>query len=177
MSSRQVMLPSSGETPDEELLELRARRYARVAEEERRIAYTVVSFRRGESSYAIPLADLREIRPLARFCALPGASAVAPGVVYYRGELLSLHDLSAFVSGKRSPREAAWVLVAEHAGERIGLMADEVADVLELEEGELRSVPVTMGEAGEAFACVTDAALLVIDTQRMFHTERFINAF
>jgi chemotaxis signal transduction protein len=171
------LLPELAPDKESALLEARARRYASVAENERRIVATVVSFRRGRGQYAIALADLKEIRPLTKVCLMPGASSVTPGVVYYRGELLSLHDLAVFVSGRTPEQTPAWVLVVEHGKERIGLMADELSDVIALEEGALKDVPLTLGDAAEAFCGVTEAGILVAEVSRIFQSERLMRAY
>jgi chemotaxis signal transduction protein len=159
------------------LLAARARRYATVSAEEKSVHCTVVTFTRGKGRYALPLVDLREIRALSSYCAMPGASLIVPGVLYYRGELLSLHDLGAYVSGQAQSTEPSWVLVAEHANERIGLLADGVNDVLALESSEIKNLPLTMGEAGEMFMGMTDAGILVAEAARMLQTSRFVSAY
>jgi chemotaxis signal transduction protein len=163
------------------LLRARAERYAAVAAQESHVLYSVVTFRRGEGAYALPLTGLCEIRPLVRWCTLPGTNPVVLGLVYYRGELLSLHDLAVFASGKPSSSAPSWVLVAEHHGARIGLVADDVLDVVEIESGAARAIPVTLGDASELFAGMLDqnsgAAVLIVDIARMFETQRFTSAF
>jgi chemotaxis signal transduction protein len=159
------------------LLRSRAERYAAASVEDTRVLFTAVTFRRGESAYALPLTGLCEIRPLARWCALPGTNPAVLGMVYYRGELLSLHDLATFASGTAPAANPAWILVAEHRGARIGLVADDVMEVLELEVGSAHAVPVTLGDAADVFAGMTERGVLIVDVLRMFQTARFTNAF
>jgi chemotaxis signal transduction protein len=160
-----------------DLLRSRAERYAAAFADDTRVLFTVVTFRRGESAYALPLTGLCEIRPLARWCPLPGTSPAVPGMVYYRGELLSLHDLATFASGATAGNVPAWVLVSEYRDARIGLIADDVMEVLEIEVGRAHAVPVTLGDAAEVFAGMTDGGVLIVDVPRMFQTARFTNAF
>jgi chemotaxis signal transduction protein len=159
------------------LLRARAERYAAVGAHETHVLYTVVTFRRGKGAYALPLMGLCEIRPLARWCTLPGTNPVVLGIVYYRGELLSLHDLATFASGTAPEAEPKWVLVTEHGDARMGLVADDVMDVLEIEVGSARGIPVTLGDAADVFAGMTQDGVLIVDVMRMFETARFITAF
>jgi chemotaxis signal transduction protein len=149
------------------LLDVRAARYARTSSEPPAIERTVVAFRRHDSSYGVTLEELREIRALARWCRLPGTSSVVPGVVHYRGELLTLLDLAALSAGACEGAEASWMLVIEQAGERIGLMADDVTDVLALEAGCIHALPLTMGSAGDTFVGMSVDGLLIVDTTRL----------
>jgi purine-binding chemotaxis protein CheW len=159
------------------LLRARAERYATVQSDARPVLCSAVTFRRAASAYALPLSGLREIRPLSNPCELPGSSPVVRGIVYYRGELLSLHDLSVFSSGVVPKDSPPWVIVMEHAGVRIGLVADELMDVVEVETGEVHPVPVTLGDAADVFMGVTGNGMLVVDVARTFESSRFISAF
>jgi purine-binding chemotaxis protein CheW len=159
------------------LLRARAQRYATATAEEKRVLYNVVTFRRGSGQYALPLQGLREIRPLARLCQLPGTNPVVLGVVYYRGELISLHDLATFASGSISRNQPGWMLIAQQHDLHMALAADDVMDVVPIEAGNTHPVPISMGDAAELFAGMTDTGISIVDVQRMFETPRFIAAF
>lgn len=159
------------------LLEARAARLRPPSKEERKLLGSVVTFRRAQGLYALSLTDLREIRPLTRICLIPGASPIVPGLVHYRGELLSLHDLASFAGSDQANVTASWVLVAEQNKRRIGLMADDVLDVVDIEVGGMQSVPLTLGEFGEVFAGMTRERVLVLDAAKLFQSSRFIAAF
>jgi chemotaxis signal transduction protein len=159
------------------LLSARAERYASVTVEEKAVHCTVVSFTRGKGRYALPLTDLREIRALSSYCPMPGASAIVPGVAYYRGELLSLHDLAVFVSGAAPATEPSWMLVTEHAGERLGLLADALHDVIPLELSEIHTLPLTMAESSEVFMGMTESGVLVAEASRMLQVAKFVYAY
>src|SRR5689334_23120446 len=92
-----------------DLLLARAARYGRSVDAATEHVADVVVFRRGAGHFAAPLHALREIRPLRRMCRIPGASPCAPGVFLYRGEIVSLHDLDAFLGGGGGA--PGWVLV------------------------------------------------------------------
>src|SRR5262249_42037421 len=95
-----------------EILRARAVKYARSVEVVAEHVVDVVVFARGTMRYGVPLGALREIRALRALCRIPGASACVPGVFHYRGEILSAHDLEAFLGGAGAPSGAAsWVLV------------------------------------------------------------------
>jgi chemotaxis signal transduction protein len=149
------------------LLDVRAARYARAESDPPAIERTVVTFCRQASRYGVTLEELCEIRALSQWCRLPGTSSVVPGVVYYRGELLTLMDLAALSAGASDGAGASWMLVIEQAGERIGLMADDVTDVLALETGCIQALPLTMGRAADTFLGMSSDGVLIVDTARL----------
>lgn len=153
------------------LLEARAQRYARALVEPLAIDRTVVTFARAQSAYAIALHELSEIRPLSRVCVLPGTSFAVPGVVHYRGELLSLLDLGALSGQRTDASSAPWLLVVEHGGERLGLLADDVMDVVEVPAGSTRPLPVTLGEEVETFVGISADGVLITDAARLMATQ------
>lgn len=59
------------------------------------------------------------------------------------------------------------MLVIEQAGERIGLMADDVTDVLALEAGCIQALPLTMGRAADIFFGMSSEGVLIVDTARL----------
>lgn len=162
---------------ERELLQLRAVRYARQERHAATDSPDAVIFERGGGRYAVLVTDLREIRPLRRLCRIPGASSVVPGVFYYRGELLSAHDLGCFLVERELASAPPWVLVLEHRGERVGLLADEISDIASVSPEKLRAPPVTFGEAAAVFHGVADGGALLIDPVRLLANPKFSSAF
>jgi chemotaxis signal transduction protein len=160
----------------EALLKQRAARYARrtapVVEEE--VEY--MAFCRGAGHYALPLVGLRELRPLRHLARIPGASPVVPGVLHFRGELLSAHDLAAWM-GQGSHVRPGWALVVEHGGARLALMVDEVAGIERMAASQLGALPVTLGERGACFRGVLGGQRLLLEPERLFSTPAFFRAF
>lgn len=170
----------AGLTPAElELLKARAARYAKATAEAARDMQESVIFTRGSSRYGVVLSALREIRPLQNVCLLPGASPVVPGVFYYRGELLSVHDLSAFMSlgARAAVRPAPWVLIVEHEGERLGLLADSVIEIRSIRTADVRPLPITLGDRSSCFQGVLEDGLLLLHAPPLFTNPHFFNAF
>lgn len=167
-SGLELAVPAAdGELKVDALLAARAERYAHESSLPEPIERTVVTFQRCAGRYAMSLHELCEIRPLSRWCRLPGAAGAVPGVVYYRGELLTLLDLAPLVSGREATSTADWVLVVERGGERLGLMADEVMDVLELSAGAIQPLPLTLGESGEVFVGMSKDGVLIADAGKL----------
>lgn len=162
---------------DVDLLRRRAARYAKEAEAAAVDVTDAAVFARGRVRYAVPLASLREIRPLRHLCRIPSASRIVPGVVHYRGEILSVHDLESFLAEQASGAEPNWVLVVEHEAERLGLMADEVIGIEPVAAGQLRPLPVTLGDRSACFQGILDGGVLMLKPAQLFSTPAFFAAF
>ena len=163
---------------DEALLLQRAERFARRAEaDEDQDTVRIVGLRRGETRYGVALAGLVEIRTLRRFCPVPGASSVVPGVFYHRGEILAGHDLHAYLAGGGRPPEPTWVLVCDHGGRVFGLLADEVTDIEEVPVARIRDVPSSFGDRRASFRGLTRDGVLLLDLRALLEDAEFAAAF
>jgi purine-binding chemotaxis protein CheW len=160
-----------------ELLKQRAARYALASERQAVDLTDSVVFRRGNAKYAVPLVMLREVRPLRSFCAIPCASSAVPGILHFRGEIISLHDVAAFMEPSMDAGEPSWVIVVEYMGERIGLGADEVLDVERHSAAMVQPLPITFGDQGIISDGLLPDGTLLLSAARMFHTETFFSAF
>ena len=155
------------------ILVQRAERYARVEEQDgHEELVKLLYFEHGPSVYGIPLDDLREVRVLRGFCSIPGARKTVPGIFYYRGEILSLHDLTAFM-GTTAEEPARWVIVVEHDGQRMGIMARDVLDVREVAMSKVRPSPVTLGERANCLQGVVEDGTLLLRTEALFTIQAF----
>ncbi len=163
--------------PTRDLLAERAMRYAEVGSGEQKVLSTVVTFRRGQGAFALDLTALREVRPLSSWCRIPGARVTVPGLVHYRGELLTLNDLAPFLGETPGGDEPGWVLVVDDGSGRVGLMADDVMDVIDIPVDALSPVPLTLGEPGECFQGVIEDQFLMIDPPRLLSARALAAAF
>ncbi|WP_434385759.1 chemotaxis protein CheW [Melittangium boletus] len=163
---------------DAALLERRAARYARPGTPGLEAVAEYVAFARGAGQYALPLVSLREARPLRHLARVPGASPVVAGVFQFRGEPLSAHDLAAWMTPEGTPgARAEWVLVVEHAGARLGLLADSLAGIERLRVADCHPVPLTLGARGECFRGVLGGQRLLLEPERLFSLPAFFRAF
>ena len=171
-------LATAGLTAEElDLLRRRAARYARAVDLHAEVKAEVVIFARGAARYALRLPSLREIRPLRSLARIPGASRVVPGVFHYRGEIVSAHDLDAFMAAEPASTEPSWVLVAEHEGRSIGLLADEVHGVEALPQRDVRPPPLTLRGAGAGVEGIAGGEVVVINLTELLSLPAFARAF
>lgn len=159
------------------LLKLRALRYARQDPPISGDIRDAVVFTRGEGRYAALVTDLREIRPLRRLCRIPRASPIVPGVLYYRGEILSAHDLGRFLVEQQQLPDPPWVLVLEQKKQRLGLLADTILGIASICLERLSVLPVTLGERGQGFYGIFDGSTLLLNPACLLSMPAFTKAF
>jgi purine-binding chemotaxis protein CheW len=139
----------------------------------------LVVFRLGHEQFAAPITRVREIlRPL-KVTRMPKAASYVRGIFNLRGQVLPLLDTKARLglpAGRpaegQAPKDAkARVMVLEAQGESVGLMVDEVLEVLRCDDAALQAPRnVLDSAAGRFLASVLDLQgrlVLVLDLDRL----------
>jgi chemotaxis signal transduction protein len=99
---------------------------------------------------------------------LPGGQAWYPGVVRFGDEMIPVIDLGRWI-GARQRGAANTIVVVQEDGARLGLLVDQLGDVVEIGAGDIVEVQVAAagGGAGGArvarFRDAQDATLPVVD--------------
>jgi purine-binding chemotaxis protein CheW len=141
-------------------------------------ALEFLSFRLGEETYALPLRNLDEILPLPTVSPVPFTPPHLLGVVAHRGGVLPVVDVRP-VLGIEAGEEAAEggrLLVVVHGAEKLGVLAEAVAQIVKLSEDALTPPPETL-EAGRAAylrgtAESEGGPLVVLDIPALFEALR-----
>ncbi|NUQ78351.1 MAG: chemotaxis protein CheW [Polyangiaceae bacterium] len=162
---------------DLELLRRRAARYARAVDLHAEVRAEVVVFARGAARYALRLSSLREIRPLRSLARIPGTSRVVPGVFHYRGDIVSAHDLDAYMAEEPTTAAPRWVLIAESEERTVGLLADEVDGVEALPQSEVRPPPLTLRGGGAGVEGIAGGEVVVLNLTELLSLPEFARAF
>lgn len=132
--------------------------------------YRLVLFRLGQHLLAVPADSVREVVPAGRATRIPGAAALVAGLVNVRGTLLTVIDGRIALGLERASAPAESVLVLDRGERSLGLMVDEVLDLVEVAPSDLRDGERPAGldplmvsaagmDAGRVFA--------VLDTDRL----------
>lgn len=162
---------------DVDLLYKRAARYARQDESsEDNGSIDFVGFVRGDTGYAVPVTALLRIIPLEGLSHVPGGAAHVPGVFAYRGEVLSAHDLAAYL-GVSEPHEPSWALIVDFKGQRLGLLADEITNLFRNSVSEVQPVPLTLGPRGSGFQGILRDGTLLVQPKTLLEDPGFLYAF
>lgn len=93
----------------------------------------IVVFTLGEAAYAVGIEAVKEVVNWSRPTRVPEAPPMVEGVIDLRGDVVPVIDLAKRlkVERHRAPAEAR-IMVLELAGKQIGLVVDEVTEVLKI---------------------------------------------
>lgn len=103
----------------------------------------LVNFRLGQEEYAVDIGSVREITKVADITRIQEASSCIYGVTNLRGQIIAVIDLAEQFG--LPPRwelaEDAKIVVAEIAGQTVGMLVDEVPGVLSIQRGDIEPAP------------------------------------
>jgi len=106
------------------------------------------TFRIGDEDYGIDIMRVREIIHPLPITPVPRAPAFIEGVVRLRGEVIPVLDVRKRLGVVVRPQtRRSRFLIVNVAGRRIGLVVDEVCEVLRLPRSDIRPAP-GLGEPG-----------------------------
>ncbi len=110
------------------------------------------TFRIGGEDYAIDIMRVREIIHPLPITPVPRAPPFVEGVIRLRGEVIPVLDARKRLGLPATPRGRKMrFLVVNVAGRRIGLVVDEVCEVLRIPRGDIRSAPPLGDPTGRRF--------------------------
>lgn len=97
-------------------------------------------FSLGEQRYAISLHVVREVIGLPKITPMPGMPPEYKGLINLRGRIIPTLDLTlrlhpAGPDGARAKRPT--IIIADRDGQQVGLMVDEVVEVIPVEESQI----------------------------------------
>jgi len=96
-----------------------------------------VAFRLGDEEYAVAIDSVHEILRAPVLTEVPRAPAHVAGIVLVRGEVVAVQDPRRRLGLAGRPGASARVIVCEGGGERVGLLVDQVSEVLRLRPNEI----------------------------------------
>lgn len=106
---------------------------------------TFVLFRLGAEEYGVPVdAATAVIRPVAP-TPLPGSPSFCRGVINHRGSVIPVVDMRLRFGMGEPTTAPAHLLVLETVDGAVGLLADRVSEVLEVETAAVQPAPPDIG--------------------------------
>lgn len=108
-----------------------------------------VTFRLGVESFGISLHEVEEIVELPPVTKVPDAPDYVLGVICLRNQVMPLVDLSEILSIQQgdAERKRDMVVLLSFGNARIGVVVDEIQEILRVQEGQTLPPPQTLSEA------------------------------
>ena len=135
--------------------------------------HTLVVFELDGRDFALPIHDIAEILQMVLITPVPEVPPWVAGVVNLRGRVIPVIDLRTRLGFEpRPPSLNTPILIAERGTRKLGLIADAVRDVIEVDDDALEQ-PAEIGsgeghaDATTAVAQVGERLIVVLDLVRV----------
>ena len=108
-----------------------------------------VTFRVGAESFGIALQEVEEIVERPTVTKVPDAPDFVLGVICLRDQVLPLVDISEILSicEPEAERKRDMVILLSFGGAKVGVVVDEIQEILRVRDGEALPPPQTLSEA------------------------------
>jgi purine-binding chemotaxis protein CheW len=158
----------------QEILERRARHLARPLEQAPDAAALdlLVVQVAPEGRFGLDVGAVLHIVHNEQLARLPGASRALVGVTVIQGEAIPVADLAHLVGLGAPRRQRPFVVVVGGAAGPVGLLVDQVVDVVAVPEHELRLLPGAPEGRGSLQRRVTPDGVVLLDTSALLADER-----
>ncbi len=111
-----------------------------------------VSFRIGTEDYAVDILAVREIKGWTRTTVLPNQPDYVRGVLNLRGAIVPVFDLGCrFGQGATEATQKHVVIIVSVADRLIGLLVDQVSDILSVQPDAVGPVPEMESGRNQAY--------------------------
>ena len=125
----------------------------------------LVVFSLGSEEYALPIGAVHEIIRYMEPRAVASRVAWIRGVIGLRGKIIPVYDLAARMGLEGTPGK---IVIVESGSGQVGVMVDDVEEVLTVSANALEAVPTADREAIAAIAKVGDRLVILLDAGGLF---------
>src|SRR4029079_4614997 len=129
----------------------------------------LVVFSLGSEEYALPIGAVHEI---IRFSEPRSVASEVPwirGGIALRGKIIPIFDLAARMG--LEPSEPGKIVIVSSGVGQVGVMVDEVEEVLTVTSEQLEDVPTANSESIDAIAKIEDRLVVLLNTSGLFARE------
>ena len=125
---------------------------------------TFLQFRVADSVYGIPVTGVIEIIRMVAFQPIPNPAPDLLGMINLRGRVIPVFDLSRTLgAGERPLSLRMYIVIADIAGEAIGVVVDDVLDVVAVPADQYQvSRAIGGGDSFTAGVARVDSDLLTV---------------
>lgn len=127
----------------------------------------LVVFSLGSEEYALPISTVHEI---IRFTEPRSVVSDVPwvrGVIGLRGKIIPIYDLGARL-GLQVGTTPGKIVIVESGSEQVGVMVDEVEEVLTVSSAQLEDVAAASRESIQSVAKIDDRLVILLNSDGLF---------
>jgi purine-binding chemotaxis protein CheW len=128
----------------------------------------LVVFSLGAEEYALPIGAVHEIIRFTEPRAVASDADWIRGVIGLRGKIIPIFDLAARMELANVSSEPGKIVIVESGTGQVGIMVDEVEEVLTVSSEQLEEVPSAASDAIEAIAKIEDRLVILLNPAGLF---------
>jgi purine-binding chemotaxis protein CheW len=129
-------------------------------------SHQLVVFSLGSEEYALPIGSVHEI---IRYSEPRSVASEVPwirGIIGLRGKIVPIFDLAARMG--LEPSEPGKIVIVSSGSGQVGVMVDEVEEVLTVTSEQLEDVPSANSDSIEAIAKIEDRLVILLNPAGLF---------
>lgn len=135
------------------------------------ISQQLVVFSLGSEEYALPIGAVHEIIRYSEPRAVASDVPWIRGVIGLRGKIIPIFDLAARMGLEPTGSEPGKIVIVESGAAQVGVMVDEVEEVMTVGAEALEDVPTASRESIEAIAKIGDRLVVLLNAEGLFARE------
>jgi purine-binding chemotaxis protein CheW len=128
----------------------------------------LVVFSLGSEEYALPIGSVHEIIRFTEPRTVASDAAWIRGVIGLRGKIIPIFDLASRMALEIGESEAGKIVIVESGTGQVGVMVDEVEEVLTVSSDQLENVPSANSDSIEAIAKIEDRLVILLNPAGLF---------
>jgi purine-binding chemotaxis protein CheW len=128
----------------------------------------LVVFSLGAEEYAFPIAAVSEIIRFSEPRSVVSEVAWIRGVIGLRGKIIPIFDLAARLELPGADSEPGKIVILETGTDQVGVMVDEVEEVMTVGSDQLEPVPTANSDSIEAIAKIDDRLVILLNSEGLF---------
>jgi purine-binding chemotaxis protein CheW len=128
----------------------------------------LVVFSLGSEEYALPIGAVHEIIRFTEPRTVASDDAWIRGVIGLRGKIIPIFDLAARMALEGAGSEPGKIVIVESGTGQVGVMVDEVEEVLTVSSDQLEDVPTANRDSIEAIAKIEDRLVILLNPEGLF---------
>jgi purine-binding chemotaxis protein CheW len=128
----------------------------------------LVVFSLGAEEYALPIGSVHEIIRYTEPRNVASDAAWIRGVIGLRGKIIPIFDLASRMQLESVGAEPGKIVIVESGTGQVGIMVDEVEEVLTVTSDQLENVPTANAESIDAIAKIDDRLVILLNPAGLF---------
>jgi len=128
----------------------------------------LVVFSLGSEEYALPIGSVHEIIRFTEPRTVASEAAWIRGVIGLRGKIIPIFDLASRMELDTVDSQPGKIVIVESGTGQVGIMVDEVEEVLTVSSEQLEDVPSANSDSIEAIAKIEDRLVILLNPEGLF---------